>query len=176
MNLVNLKLGEAQYFIEQNHRHSDPLKRHKFSIGVCNDDYNELYGVLTVDVPSGRWKNPRDKIEIRRVCTLPNQKNVASFLIGKAVTACFAMGYKEILTYTRPHESGSTLKACGFSLKHASKIKVVDGTEVTGLLCWYKKSKTQQTSRNTYKYLDHLKEFLKQNLKGDKYDISNGSR
>lgn len=165
MNLVNLKLGEAQYFIKQNHRHSDPLKRHKFSIGVCNDDYNELYGVLTVDVPSGKWKNPQGKIEIRRVCTLPNQKNVASFLIGHACNACFSMGYTTIITYTQPHESGISLLASGFEVTKAAKLSFyADNHFEGGLITWMKHKDYQycpEARQRSKQWIKERHEFIK---------------
>ena len=62
MKLTNVKLSldEAQSFVSENHRHSEPLKRHKFSIGAVDYkdsnaigfDVNSLLGVPTVDVPS----------------------------------------------------------------------------------------------------------------------------
>ena len=103
MKLTNVKLSldEAQSFVAENHRHSEPLKRHKFSIGAVDYkdsnsigfDINSLLGVATVDVPSSKWNRRRDHIEIRRLCT-KGGKDVASFLLGKAKAACFAMGYK----------------------------------------------------------------------------------
>ncbi len=142
MKLTNVKLSldEAQSFVAENHRHSEPLKRHKFSIGAVDYkdsnsigfDINSLLGVATVDVPSSKWNRRRDHIEIRRLCT-KGGKDVASFLLGKAKAACFAMGYKCVITYTRPHESGTSLKASGFWMQKATikkdkkSGKVIDG-------------------------------------------------
>jgi hypothetical protein len=91
MKLTNVKLSlsEAQGFVSENHRHSEPLKRHKFSIGAVDIkdsnsigfDINNLLGVATVDVPSSKWNRRRDHVEIRRLCT-KGGKDVASFLLG----------------------------------------------------------------------------------------------
>ena len=136
MKLTNVKLSlsEAQGFVSENHRHSEPLKRHKFSIGAV--DINNLLGVATVDVPSSKWNRRRDHVEIRRLCT-KGGKDVASFLLGKAKAACFAMGYKCVITYTRPHESGISLKASGFWMQKATyKTNKKTGKITDGLIQW----------------------------------------
>ncbi len=145
MKLVNVKLSlnEAQSFVANNHRHSEPLKRHKFSIGAVDIkdsnaigfDANSLLGIATVDVPSSKWNRRRDHVEIRRLCT-KGQKDVASFLLGKAKSACFAMGYKCVITYTRPHESGISLKASGFWMQKATIKKKKNGEIIDGLIQW----------------------------------------
>ena len=146
MKLTNVKLSlhEAQSFVADNHRHSEPLKRHKFSIGAVDYkdsnsigfDINSLLGVATVDVPSSKWNRRRDHVEIRRLCT-KGGKDVASFLLGKAKAACFAMGYKCVITYTRPHESGTSLKASGFWMQKATIRKDKNSGKITdGLIQW----------------------------------------
>ena len=140
---VKLSLQEAQSFVAENHRHSEPLKRHKFSIGAVDYkdsnaigfDVNSLLGIATVDVPSSKWNRRRDHVEIRRLCT-KGQKDVASFLLGKAKSACFAMGYKCVITYTRPHESGISLKASGFWMQKATIKKNKKGEIIYGLIQW----------------------------------------
>jgi hypothetical protein len=146
MKLTNIKLSldEAQSFVSENHRHSQPLKRHKFSIGAVDQkdsnslgfDVNSLLGVATVDVPSSKWNRRRDHVEIRRLCT-KGGKDVASFLLGKAKAACFAMGYKCVITYTRPHESGISLKASGFWMQKATFTTDKKTGKITdGLVQW----------------------------------------
>ena len=146
MKLTNVKLSldEAQSFVADNHRHSEPLKRHKFSIGAVDVkdsctlgfDVNSLLGIVTVDVPSSKWNVRRDHVEIRRLCT-KGDKDVASFLLGKAKAACFAMGYKCVITYTKPHESGISLKASGFWMQKATFRKnQLTGKIVDGLVQW----------------------------------------
>ena len=101
-----LKLRESQEFINNYHRHSQPLKRHIFSIGVSLDGC-KLNGVATIDRCSGSWSSRRDHYEIRRLCT-DGTKNLGSFLLGKASNACFSMGAKVVITYTQLAESCST--------------------------------------------------------------------
>jgi hypothetical protein len=93
-------------------------------------------GIVTVDVPSSKWNVRRDHVEIRRLCT-KGDKDVASFLLGKAKAACFAMGYKCVITYTKPHESGISLKASGFWMQKATFRKnQLTGKIVDGLVQW----------------------------------------
>ena len=125
----NLNLKQSQKFIEEHHRHSKPLKRHIFSIGAFQYPVSfgvvlpsEVLGVVTVDRCSSAWSKRRDHVEIRRLCVKPDvKKNVSSFLIGKARDACFAMGYKCIITYTKPNESGASLLATGFVIQKVSR-------------------------------------------------------
>jgi len=135
-----LKLKESQDFILAHHRHSKPLKRHVFSIGVSGDLWGNspLYGVLTVDRPSsGGWSREPGYIEFRRIC-IDNDiapPNTSSFLIGKARQACFAMGYYKIITYTKPFESGSSLLASGFECDKYDIAKYTSGA-IKGYRRW----------------------------------------
>jgi hypothetical protein len=117
---VPLKLAEAQAFVAEHHRHSKPLKRHRFSIGV--KDGIGIRGMATVDNCSSSWANRHDHMEIRRVCT-DGTKNLASFLLGKASMACFCMGAKVVFTYTKPYEACSSLLADNWQIGGVSHRK-----------------------------------------------------
>jgi hypothetical protein len=152
-----LKLSEAQEFVAQYHRHSDPLKRHVFSIGASvryGRFYDEIQplGIVTVDRCSSAWSKRRDHIEIRRLCTRPDTENlpVASFLLGKAKQACFAMGYRCIITYTKPHEKGASLKAAGFHMQRW-RVRAFEGGRVDGRVQWICVD-GQQPSQNDRKF------------------------
>jgi hypothetical protein len=54
--------------------------------------------------------------EITRCCVLENERNANSKLYAAAIRAARAIGYRRIITYTLPEESGASLKAVGFSL------------------------------------------------------------
>tara|TARA_X000000950_G_C13554443_1_gene512941 strand:+ start:95 stop:631 length:537 start_codon:yes stop_codon:yes gene_type:complete len=161
----NLNLKESQDFIKKHHRHSKPLKRHMFSIGALNDQ-GDLVGVVTVDnCSSGGWSKVRSYKEIRRLCILPEaDPNTASFLINKATTALFAMGYKAVITYTLPEESGSSLKGAGFNIYKRSTMRYVDGNLQGGKYTWYKTTKnTEQLDeerRFTNDCIDNTKKII----------------
>ena len=125
----NLPLVEAQEFIAEHHRHSPPLKRHRYSIGVflakdwvkheqgpwvpLQAEYDQLVGVATIDQPSSSYSADFHATEIRRVCT-DGENNVCSILYGKACQASFAMGFQKVITYTQPHEGGASLLGSNF--------------------------------------------------------------
>ena len=113
-----IKWPVSQAFVAKHHRHSEPLKRHRFSIGMYDSSTKDidLIGVVTVDNCSSAWSKHYDHAEIRRLCVLPNKPNLASKLLRLATDACVAMGMKKIVSYTRPHESGSSLQAVGYHL------------------------------------------------------------
>ena len=115
-----IKWQESQAFVAKHHRHSEPLKRHRFSIGMYDSSTAsyELIGVVTVDNCSSAWSKLYDHAEIRRLCVLPDKPNLASKLLRLATDACVSMGMQKIVSYTRPHESGSSLKAVGYHLDH----------------------------------------------------------
>jgi hypothetical protein len=175
MQHLNLKLSEAQNFVKRFHRHSKPLKRHMFSIGAYSKflilSDNELVGfpigldgIVTVDRCSSAWSKERNFIELRRVCLAPKaKKNTASFLIGKAKVACFAMGYTKIVTYTQPHESGSSLLASGFWIGDYNVKRYADD-RIEGLIRWECSSYEKLTRHGISvqkKYLAEIKSLYK---------------
>ena len=166
---INLNLERSQELISKFHRHSEPLKRHMFSIGAVAHracDWLDVFGVVTVDRCSSRWAKRKDHVEIRRLCTTPEApKNTASFLLGKAKEACFAMGYKVIITYTKPYELGSSLKAAGFYLQKARWIPG-NQDDPRGLLQWICVKDYPPTSEE--------RAFTNEALKQIKEDFTNG--
>jgi len=145
-----VKLSEAQAFTAEYHRHSKPLKRHMFSIGahtgmlMYGAGFHEnhgyplgMIGVATVDRCSSAWSKYNGYIELRRLCINPKCSDIhaASFLIGKVKQACFAMGYRIIVTYTKPDESGASLLGAGFSIDKY-RVEHNDGTIIDGLVRW----------------------------------------
>lgn len=112
MKLVPVTLAQAQKFVKVNHRHNAPPVGHRFSIGIQDGD--ELIGVAIVGRPVARLLDDGLTAEITRVCVLPGRKNANSMLYGASVRAAKAMGYRKVITYTLPEESGSSLRAAGF--------------------------------------------------------------
>jgi hypothetical protein len=52
--------------------------------------------------------------EITRVCVLEGYKNANSMLYGTMLRIAKAMGYKRVITYILPEESGASMRAVGF--------------------------------------------------------------
>lgn len=114
LELVNIDLVDAKRFVRQHHRHNPNMTGWRVGVGISN---GELRGVAVLSRPvSGKVANAEPRTaEITRVCTL-GDKNANSRLYGAACRAAFALGYLSCITYTRPDESGASLKAAGFVL------------------------------------------------------------
>ena len=134
---VNLSLAQA--FTAKHHRHSAPLRRHKFSIGLIEAPSSHLLGLVTVDNCSGgTWSAMDDRLEVRRLFVSSEApENASSMLLGFAKRAVFAMGYSILVTYTQPHESGASLRAAGFSISKRGKMEYNGfGGIMGGLIRW----------------------------------------
>lgn len=154
MSPVIVDLSTANRFISIHHRHSLPLKaiNVKFILGLEND--GQLVGVSILGRPCNRYLDDKNTIEVRRLAT-NGLKNGCSFLLARCCDVAFSLGFQRIITYTLDVESGSSLKAVGFEISHASKSKGVwrnkvsqqmrlDGRQLIpsgGKLCWIKKTK-----------------------------------
>jgi hypothetical protein len=105
-------LREAQEFVHAYHRHSDVQHGHKFSIGL--EEEGRLIGVVTAGQPIARANDDGYTLEITRCCVLEGKRNANSRLYGVALRVARAMGYRKVITYTLPEESGASLRAVGF--------------------------------------------------------------
>jgi len=112
--LCPITLRAAQAFVREHHRHNDPQQGHKFSIGLTEN--GQLVGIVTVGQPIARTQNDGYTAEVTRCCVLEGHRNANSKLYAAAIRAARAMGYRRILTYTLPSESGASLKAVGFRM------------------------------------------------------------
>lgn len=113
LELVPITLAEACRFVDQFHRHCAAPRGHKFSVAAARD--GDLAGVVIVGRPVARGNDDGFTLEITRLCIRPGQKNAASFLLGAAARAAFAMGYRRLTTYTLKTEGGASLRAAGWA-------------------------------------------------------------
>lgn len=111
--LVPLGLREARAFVAAHHRHNEPPRGHKFSIGLRDSATAELVGVVIAGRPVARGADDGWTIELVRLTTL-GSRNACSRLYAAACRAAAAMGYRRAITYTLEEESGSSLRAAGF--------------------------------------------------------------
>ena len=107
-----IPFAQVRKFINKHHRHNSAPQGHKFSIGLLR--LGKLVGVIVASTPKARLQNDGFTLELNRCCVLPEQPNACSKLYAKAISAGRSMGYRRFITYTLPHESGSSLKAVGF--------------------------------------------------------------
>ena len=114
LEIVPVSFEEAYAFVAEHHRHHQPPQGHKFSIAVA-DEAGMIHGVAMVGRPVSRVLDDGWTLEVIRVAT-DGFSNASSALYGAARRAAWALGYKKLVTYTLPTESGSSLRAAGYRL------------------------------------------------------------
>lgn len=110
--IVPLTLAEARRYVADHHRHNEPPQGHRFSIGLSRD--GELVGVVIAGHPQARKADDGLTLELLRLTT-EGDRNACSRLYGAACRAAAAMGYRKVITYTLAEESGTSLRASGFT-------------------------------------------------------------
>lgn len=110
--LVPVTLAEAKAFVRQHHRHNPNSKATwKFGVGVARD--GELVGVAMAGLPAARMAMKAGILEVNRTCT-DGTMNANSMLYGAVARAAKALGWKKLITYTVPTETGASLRAAGW--------------------------------------------------------------
>jgi hypothetical protein len=109
--LVPVTLAEANAFVREHHRHHAPVPGAKFCVAVADD--LGIRGVAIVGRPIARMLDDTWTLEVNRTCT-DGTKNANSMLYGACRRAAFALGYRKLITYTLPTESGVSLTAAGW--------------------------------------------------------------
>lgn len=121
--IVPVTLKEANAFVRQHHRHHDPVPGAKFCLAVAkeqavtgelarNDPFT-ICGVAIVGRPVACLLDDGWTLEVNRTCT-DGTKNANSALYGACRRATFALGYRKLITYTLPSESGVSLSAAAW--------------------------------------------------------------
>lgn len=111
--IVPVSFEDARKFVSDWHRHHTPPVGHKFSIGVA--DGTTLVGVAIVGRPVARHLDNGATLEVIRTAT-DGTPNVNSMLYGACWRAAKALGYRRLVTYTQAEESGSSLRAAGWTV------------------------------------------------------------
>lgn len=112
LDIVPCELDEANAFVAEHHRHLGPVIGFKFAIAVT-DSADAIRGVAIVGRPNARHLDNGLTLEVTRVAT-DGCKNASSALYGAARRAAFALGYKKVVTYNMPGESGASLRGAGY--------------------------------------------------------------
>jgi hypothetical protein len=113
LRLIPVSLAEARRFIAEQHRHNDPPVGHRASVGIADAEGN-LRGVGVLGIPKARMSADGRTAEIVRVAT-DGVPNGCSMLYGALVRVAWNLGYDRVLTYTLEDESGSSLRAAGWT-------------------------------------------------------------
>jgi hypothetical protein len=95
-------------------RHHKPMPSHKFSIG-CESD-GVLVGAAICMRPACRALDDGKTLEVARLAT-DGTENACSTLYGRCARIAGDMGYEKIQTYILESESGTSLKATGWTLE-----------------------------------------------------------
>lgn len=121
--LQPIDFSEACVFIRQHHRHHLPAQGWKFGVAVT-DGY-EVRGVICVGRPIARAFEDDYTVEVTR-CATDGTKNASSKLYAAAWRAARALGYRRLVTYTLPSESGVSLRAAGYRVVHQTRAQSWD--------------------------------------------------
>lgn len=125
IEITPITFKEAKEFVNEHHRHNVAPQGQKFSIGVKED--GALIGVVTVGRPIARRNDDGKTAEITRCCVIEGHKNANSILYAAAWRAARAMGYRRIITYTLPSESGASLRAAASNRSEGLKERRTGG-------------------------------------------------
>lgn len=110
MNIAPCTVKAATKKVREWHRHLPDIQGGLFAVQVIVGD--ECVGVAIAGNPSRVWQG-QAKLVIQRVAT-QGHENACSALYGALCRAAKALGYREVWTYTLPHEPGTSLRAAGF--------------------------------------------------------------
>lgn len=119
LHIVPVSLDTANAFVALHHRHSEPVLRAKFYLGIL-DQTGLLRGVAIIGRPVSRALDDTFTLEVNRCCT-DGVPNGCSALYGAARKVAFDMGYQRLVTYTLPDEGGFSLRGAGWQKVHESK-------------------------------------------------------
>lgn len=104
-----ITLRAANAFVDEHHRHSKPVRGHRWSLQARHD--LRCVAVAIVGRPVARALDDGDTAEVLRVCALAEApKGVNSMLYAACWKAWRAMGGDRMLTYTLQSESGASLR------------------------------------------------------------------
>ena len=120
LEICPLTIKEMNALVLRLHRHHKPVQGHRFSLGVKSNGI--LVGACSVGRPVARELNQYRIAEVTRLVT-DGTKNACSILYAAAARTCLAMGFDSIQTYILESESGTSLKASGWSFDGVTQAK-----------------------------------------------------
>lgn len=113
LTIVPLTWRQACAFNDANHRHHKAPRGCKWAIGVV-DPNGRLRGVALCGRPVARSFDDGLTLEVNRTAT-DGCPNANSALYGACWRIAAAMGYRRLVTYNQEGETGTSLKAGGFT-------------------------------------------------------------
>lgn len=92
LKAVPLELKQANSFVDELHRHHDPVFRDKFRVGTMLN--GKLVGVVQIGRPVSRMLDDGRTVEVTWLCS-DGTENVCSFLYGRAAKIAREMGVQQ---------------------------------------------------------------------------------
>ncbi len=120
LRVVPLTLAEANALVAKWHRHHKPVIGHRFSIGAAVGD--EIVGAAIVGRPVARMRDDGLTAEVTRMVT-NGHPNACSLLYAACWRAWRAMGGTRIGTYILSSETGTSLRAAGWTVMYETKAR-----------------------------------------------------
>jgi hypothetical protein len=105
-----ISIKKANVFTRSFHRHSDDVNVGKFAIAFLIE--GEMVGVVVCGIPIARELDDGVTLEVLRACSKDSRVS-NSKMLARAKRAGQALGFNRFVTYTRPHESGASLRGVG---------------------------------------------------------------
>ena len=112
--IVPMYIGDARTFVERHHRHHPPPQGGLFAVGAASG--GDVIGVAIVGRPLARRLQDGWTAEVTRLCVLEGYPNACSMLFAACWRATRALGWRRLITYTLPVESGASLRGAGWRL------------------------------------------------------------
>ena len=109
-----MTLAGANALVAGLHRQHKPAQGHRFSLGV-RDDAGRVCGACIVGRPVARMTDHETVAEVTRLVT-DGTPNACSVLYAAAARACKAMGFLKVQTFILDSETGTSLRAAGWTL------------------------------------------------------------
>lgn len=122
LEVVPISQRAAKEFVRKHHRHCPPPAGWKFGAAVRNGPGEEgIVAVAMVGRPVARQLDQKRIVEVNRLCCrtdIPSDLtwNACSLLYGWCARKAKSIGAEHIITYTMASETGTTLKAAGWTL------------------------------------------------------------
>lgn len=111
LTVIPLHLWQANELVALLHRHSKPIRVHKFSIGASKD--GRLCGAAICMRPACRALDDGLTLEVCRLVT-DGTDNACSLLYAACTRIAKNMGFRKIQSYILDSEPGTSLKASGW--------------------------------------------------------------
>lgn len=121
IRVVPLDLDEANAMVAAHHRHHEPVRGHRWSIGVV-DDAGVLHGAAIAGRPLARLLPDRAVLEVSRVVT-DGTPNACSMLYAACARAGRAQGYEVAHTYILDEETGVSVLAAGWEPAYTTRVR-----------------------------------------------------